>query len=130
MAPPIKRRKITYATKLEIVQEVERGGKKAHIARKHGVNESTIRTIYRDREKIRKVLKGNPGQATMHAFKVANPVLKTTEKLIGRYIARQNRNAVPIGGGGWQREGGATHQIIRKQGTVLYTNGRFHTYVM
>lgn len=110
MAPPITRTKIPYSKKLEIVQAIERGEKKAHLARKYGVNESTIRTVYKNKNKIRQVVRGNPTQATLlHSFKVANPVLKSTEKVLARYVRRQNRHGVPIDG-----------TVIRHKAKALY----------
>ena len=59
MAPPRPRKRMNYSEKLEIVLAIEKGEKKAHLARKYDVNESTIRTIFKDREKIKKMAKSS-----------------------------------------------------------------------
>lgn len=72
MAPPHSRKKLAYTTKLEIVQAIEKGEKKSALAKKYGVNESTIRTVYKNK-KIRKVVRASPAQTPIfHSFRVKN----------------------------------------------------------
>ena len=91
MAPPHSRKKLAYTTKLEIVQAIEKGEKKSALAKKYGVNESTIRTVYKNK-KIRKVVRASPAQTPIfHSFRVKNTVLKATESVLARYVHKQNR---------------------------------------
>ena len=62
MAPPISRgsgrkKLLTHAIKLEIIKKKEDGKGNTAIGREMGLSESTVRTVWKNREAIKKTVK-------------------------------------------------------------------------
>lgn len=47
---------LPVAEKIKIVQEVQNGAKKAHVAKKYGVSATTVGNIYKNRDELPKLL--------------------------------------------------------------------------
>ena len=84
-----KRKNLTYAQKLEIVKMIDKGQTKCSVGKKFGVNESTVRGIYQNREHIKSHMKLASSEAGAQAMRSGNQVLLKTEQLLGRYLERQ-----------------------------------------
>ena len=101
---------MTYAEKVEIVQAIERGEKKAHLTRKYNVNESTIHTIFKDRE-IKKMAKSSAVQSNtlMQSLTLRKLTLQDIERVIARFLQKQNRLGLPFNEG-----------MIRRKAKTIY----------
>ncbi|KAG7170882.1 Jerky protein-like 18 [Homarus americanus] len=85
------RRSLSYEVKYKIIQELEKGTRQVDLARQHGVNESTIRTIKKDAAKIKEHMKITKSTGASMIKYFHNQVLLKTEKLLVSYLVRQAR---------------------------------------
>uniref|UniRef100_UPI00358F3FBF tigger transposable element-derived protein 1-like n=1 Tax=Myxine glutinosa TaxID=7769 RepID=UPI00358F3FBF len=90
-----KRNNLTYADKFEIVQLIDNGEAKRSVGKKFGINESTVRSIYQNRDHIKAHMNLALSEAGAQAMQSRNQLLLKTEQLLGRYLERQaKRNLV------------------------------------
>ena len=93
---PKKYKRLSIADKLEIISRSERGVPKAQIARDYGVNESVVRGIVKNRDKL-EVMKG---EANLEKdFKVRDGKIKETERLLMIWIEDNNVRRIPMSRG-------------------------------
>ncbi|KAG7154044.1 Tigger transposable element-derived protein 1-like 30 [Homarus americanus] len=89
--PKKTRRSLSYEIKYKIIQELEKGTRQVDLARQHGVNESTIRTIKKDAAKIKEHMNITKSTGASMIKYCHNQVLLKTEKLLVSYLVRQAR---------------------------------------
>ncbi|KAG7166442.1 Tigger transposable element-derived protein 1-like 13 [Homarus americanus] len=94
--PKNTRRSLSYEVKYTIIQELEKGTRQVDLARQHGVNESTIRTIKKDAAKIKEHMKITKSTGASMIKYFHNQVLLKTEKLLVRYLVRQARRNMAV----------------------------------
>ncbi|KAG7174109.1 Tigger transposable element-derived protein 1-like 20 [Homarus americanus] len=94
--PKKTRRSLSYEVKYTIIQELEKGTRQVDLARQHGVNESTIRTIKKDAAKIKEHMKIKKSTGASMIKYFHNQVLLKTEKLLVRYLVRQARRNMAV----------------------------------
>ncbi|KAG7160341.1 Tigger transposable element-derived protein 1-like 21 [Homarus americanus] len=94
--PKKTRRSLSYEVKYTIIQELEKGTRQVDLARQHGVNESTIRTIKKDAAKIKEHMKITKSTGASMIKYFHNHVLLKTEKLLVRYLVRQARRNMAV----------------------------------
>ena len=72
--------------------------------------------MFKHQDKIREVIRDNPAKSTIwHSFRVKNPVLKTTERVLTQYVNRQNRDGVAIDGPmTWYKVKASFKEVARK----------------
>ncbi|KAG7171309.1 Tigger transposable element-derived protein 1-like 83 [Homarus americanus] len=94
--PKKTRRSLSYEVKYKIIQELEKGTRQIDLARQHGVNESTIRTIKKDVAKIKEHMKITKSTGASMIKYFHNQVLLKTEKLLVSYLVRQARRNMAV----------------------------------
>ena len=80
MAP--KRKTLSFEEKGVILDKLNRGMRVIAVANEYGVNESTIRTIRKNREKIRAALQAGNAASSKSLRSASNIVLARTEKIL------------------------------------------------
>ncbi|KAG7165637.1 Tigger transposable element-derived protein 1-like 58 [Homarus americanus] len=83
------RRSLNYEIKYKIIQELEKGTRQVDLARQHGVNESTIRTIKKDAAKIKEHMNITKSTGASMIKYCHNQLLLKTEKLLVSYLVCQ-----------------------------------------
>ncbi|XP_076030752.1 distal antenna-related isoform X2 [Oratosquilla oratoria] len=83
-----KRKNLTYAQKLEVVKLIDAGETKRSEGKKFGINESTVRGIYQNREHIKSHMTLASSEAASNVMRSSNLVLLRTERLLTRYLDR------------------------------------------
>ncbi|KAG7169142.1 Tigger transposable element-derived protein 1-like 38, partial [Homarus americanus] len=94
--PKKARRSLSYEIKYKIIQELEKGTRQVDLARQHGVNESTIRTIKKDAAKIKEHMNITKSTGASMIKYFHNQVLLKTEKLLVSYLVRQARRNMAV----------------------------------
>ncbi|KAG7164944.1 Tigger transposable element-derived protein 1-like 25 [Homarus americanus] len=94
--PKKTRRSLSYEIKYKIIQELEKGTRQVDLARQHGVNESTIRTIKKDAAKIKEHMNITKSTGASMIKYCHNQVLLKTEKLLVSYLVRQARRNMAV----------------------------------
>ncbi|KAG7171286.1 Jerky protein-like 30 [Homarus americanus] len=94
--PKKTRRSLSYEIKYKILQELEKGTRQVDLARQHGVNESTIRTIKKDAAKIKEHMNITKSTGASMIKYFHNQVLLKTEKLLVSYLVRQARQNMAV----------------------------------
>ena len=91
------RKGLPQTTKLDIIKRKDRGERNKDIARHYGVNESTIRTILKQRDGILQTAMalGVDG-GTSHRIRVADPALVLMERYLVHFCKKKSREGVPI----------------------------------
>ncbi|KAG7166916.1 Tigger transposable element-derived protein 1-like 19 [Homarus americanus] len=90
--PKKTRRSLSYEIKYKIIQELEKGTRQVDLARQHGVNESTIRTIKKDAAKIKEHMNITKSTGASMIKYFQNQVLLKTEKLLVSYLVLDTRS--------------------------------------
>ena len=87
---------MTIAQKVEVIRKVDSGRKKREVGRECDVNESTIRSICKNKDKILQMAKvlGKDMGSTRRVV-VPNTVLYA-EKYLSHYVQRQAAKGVPL----------------------------------
>uniref|UniRef100_UPI00358ECFDF tigger transposable element-derived protein 1-like n=1 Tax=Myxine glutinosa TaxID=7769 RepID=UPI00358ECFDF len=91
-----KRKNLTYAQKCEIVQLIDNGETKRSVGKKFGINESTVRGIYQNRDHIKAHMNLASSEAGAQAMRSRNQLLLKPEQLLGRYLERQAKRNLAI----------------------------------
>lgn len=91
-----KRKVLTLEAKLQIVKLLEKGEKISVISKRHGMNESSIRRIKSNAEKIKSSIVTSTSLSTKTIKKPRNPILEKTEKVLSFWIEDQNQKGVPL----------------------------------
>ena len=91
-----KRKNLSYAVKLEIVKLVESGQSKSSVGAKFGINESTVRGIYRKKDHIKAHMNLVSDTAGYNAVRSSNHVLLKTEQLLSRYLDRMAKRNLAV----------------------------------
>lgn len=60
--PPRVRKTLPYKVEEEIIADIEKGRRKADLASQHQDNESPIRTVWKNHDRIKAILHGSPGE--------------------------------------------------------------------
>lgn len=94
-----KRRILTLEAKLEIVKQLENGEKIAVLAKRHNMNESSIRRIKLNSEKIKNSVVCSTSLASKKIKKTRNSIIEKTEKLLSFWIEDQNQKRMPLNTG-------------------------------
>ncbi|KAG7167594.1 Tigger transposable element-derived protein 1-like 8 [Homarus americanus] len=94
--PKKTRHSLSYEVKYKIIQELEKGTRQVDLARQHGVNESTIRTIKKDAAKIKEHMNITKSTGASMIKYFHNQVLLKTEKLLVSYLVRQERRNMAV----------------------------------
>ncbi|KAG7170829.1 Tigger transposable element-derived protein 1-like 31 [Homarus americanus] len=94
--PKKTRRSLSYEIRYKIIQELEKGTRQVDLARQHGVNESTIRTIKKDAAKIKEHMNITKSTGTSMIKYCHNQVLLKTEKLLVSYLVHQARRNMAV----------------------------------
>ena len=87
----LKCRSLTFEVKGVILDKLDRGVRVCSLAREYNVNESTIRTIRKNADKVRASLCAGNVMTSWTFRSAANVVLAKTEKLLLLYLDRQGR---------------------------------------
>ncbi|KAG7170563.1 Tigger transposable element-derived protein 1-like 18 [Homarus americanus] len=94
--PKKTRRSLSYEIKYKIIQELEKGTRQVDLARQHGVNESTNRTIKKDAAKIKEHMNITKSTGASMIKYFHNQVLLKTEKLLVSSLVRQARRNMAV----------------------------------
>ncbi|KAG7158169.1 Tigger transposable element-derived protein 1-like 49 [Homarus americanus] len=94
--PKKTRHSLSYEIKYKIIQELEKGTRQVDLARQHGVNESTIRTIKKDAAKIKEHMNITKCTGASMIKYCHNQVLLKTEKLLVSYLVCQARRNMAV----------------------------------
>ena len=107
MAP--KRKTLSFEEKGVILDKLNRGMRVIAVANEYGVNESTIRTIRKNREKIRAALQAGNAASSKSLRSASNIVLARTEKILLKYLHRQAQAGI-----------GVDNTLLRKKACHFY----------
>lgn len=91
---PKKRKNLDFATKLEIIQRVERGEKKSSVAEAYGIPRSTLSTLLKNKEDIR-VKAAEKRQGTCRA---RAPAFEKIEKALYTWFLDVRARNLPVDG--------------------------------
>ncbi|KAK3875862.1 hypothetical protein Pcinc_019292 [Petrolisthes cinctipes] len=91
-----KRRSITMETKMDIIKKMESGGKVCEVARAFKLNPSTIRTICKDKVRIRDHLKNTVSMHSTMICKKRSGVIEEMERLVSEWIKDQHQRNIPL----------------------------------
>lgn len=91
-----KRHTITLETKVNIIKRHDSGEKVVDIARSYLMNESTIRTIIRDKERIKGHVRSAPQMQTTIITKKRGTVMEEMERLLCFWIEDQYQRRMPL----------------------------------
>ena len=94
-----KRKILTIGAKLEIAKELENGEKISVLARRHSMNESSIRKIKLNADKIKSSVACSTPLAAKTTKKLRNLVMEKTEKLLSFWIEDQNQKRMGLSSG-------------------------------
>lgn len=94
-----KRKILTLEVKLAIVKAIENGEKLSVLARRHNINESSIRRIKLNAEKIKSSVACSTPLSSKTTKKIRNSVIEKTEKLLSLWIEDQNQKRMAISSG-------------------------------
>ncbi|KAG7170357.1 Tigger transposable element-derived protein 1-like 23 [Homarus americanus] len=94
--PKKTRSSLSYEIKYKIIQELGKGTRQVDLARKHGVNGSTIRRIKKDAAKIKEHMNITKSTGASMIKYCHNQVLLKTEKLLVTYLVRQARRNMAV----------------------------------
>jgi len=100
---------LTLETKLTIIQQLENGETAASLGRFYNVNESSIRTIKKNAERIRNSVAQSCSLAAKKTVRVRNPLLEKTEKMLAIWVEDQNKKKMTV-----------NSRIIRTKALKLY----------
>ena len=86
-----KRKILTLEVKLTIVKTIENGEKISVLARRHNINESSIRRIKLNAEKNKNSVVCSTPLSAKTTTKIRNSVIEKTEKLLSFWIEDQSK---------------------------------------
>lgn len=111
MDTPMKKPRtiMTLGTKLNIIQRLENGETAASLGRFYNVNESSIRTIKKNAERIRNSVAQSCSSAAKKIVRVRNPLLEKIEKMLAIWVEDQNKKRMTV-----------NSRIIRTKALKLY----------
>lgn len=114
MAPPISRgsgrkKLLTHAIKLEIIKKKEDGKGNTAIGREMGLSESTVRTVWKNREAIKKTVKAYGASALDGRSRSSNPAVILMERYLAVFCERKAREGVEL-----------TNSYVRENATLMY----------
>jgi hypothetical protein len=111
MDAPVKRPRtvLTLETKLSIIQRLEYGETAASLGRLYNVNESSIRTIRKNAERIRNSVARSCSLTAKKTVRVRNPLLEKIEKMLAIWVEDQNKKKMVV-----------NSRIIRTKALKLY----------
>lgn len=111
MEVPMKRPRtvLTLETKLNIIQRLENGETAASLGRLYNVNESSIRTIKKNAERIRNSVAQSCSLAAKKTVRVRNPMLEKIEKMLVIWVEDRNKKKMAV-----------NSRIIRTKALKLY----------
>jgi DDE superfamily endonuclease./Tc5 transposase DNA-binding domain./CENP-B N-terminal DNA-binding domain. len=111
MDAPMKKPRtvLTLETKLNIIQRLENGETAASLGRFYNVNESSIRTIKKNAERIRNSVAQSCSLAAKKTVRVRNPLLEKIEKMLAIWVEDQNKKKMTV-----------NSRIIRTKALKLY----------
>ena len=93
---PPKRKTLTFEEKGIILDKLARGVRVITVANEYGVNESSIRTIRKNGDKIRAALLAGNAATSKSLRSASNIVLARTEKLLIKYLDRQRKSGIGV----------------------------------
>ena len=91
-----KRKILTLEAKLEIVKQLEKGEKISVLSKRHNMNESSIRRIKLNAEKIKSSVVCSTSLAAKTLKKPRNSIIEKTEKVLSFWIEDQNQKRMPL----------------------------------
>lgn len=87
---------MTLQQKGQVIDKVECGMKVVNVASSFQVNESTIRTILSNKEKIRQSLKAAAGDTSKVVKRASDQMLIKVDKLLALYVRRQEKAGISV----------------------------------
>ncbi|MCK5921306.1 MAG: hypothetical protein KAG66_10220 [Methylococcales bacterium] len=112
---PKKRMHLSLEQKVKVIKRIKAGERKTHVARSLGLNESTIRTIYKNKKDILACVKTFGGTSSAARSKVACRALIMTERYLEEYIRREESNNVPVNSAAIQHHALAYYKVAAKK---------------
>ncbi|XP_023706958.1 tigger transposable element-derived protein 1 isoform X2 [Cryptotermes secundus] len=111
MDAPLKRPRtvLTLDTKLSIIQRLENGETAASLGRLYHINESSVRTIKKNAERIRNSVAQSCSLTAKKTVRVRNPLLEKIEKMLAIWVEDQNKKKMVV-----------NSRIIRMKALKLY----------
>lgn len=97
--PPVKkkeRKSVTLELKMKVLRRMENGGKATIVGRDFGLSESTVRTIYKNREKIKISSESSTPISATKLSRSRSSILERMEKLLSVWIEDLNKKNTPL----------------------------------
>ncbi|KAG7161283.1 Jerky protein-like 41 [Homarus americanus] len=91
-----KRKMLKYAEKLEVMKQIDGGKSKRAVALTYGINESTIRGIYKMKDHIVKHMELAQTNALAQASRSPNQLLTKTKQPFVWYVQKQGRRNMAV----------------------------------
>ncbi|KAG7171426.1 putative CENP-B N-terminal DNA-binding domain-containing protein 7, partial [Homarus americanus] len=91
-----KRKSLTYAENLEVVKQIDGRKLKRAVALTYGINESTIRGIYKKKDHNVKHMELAQTKALAQACRSPHQLLMKTEQLLKRYVQKHGRRNMAV----------------------------------
>lgn len=90
------RKVVTIEKKLEVLNRYDRGEKTSLIVHATGLNESTLRTIRANADKIRASSVAGTSASSSQCSRARSTKMERMEKLLAQWIQHENKDNVPI----------------------------------
>uniref|UniRef100_A0A3B3RS84 HTH CENPB-type domain-containing protein n=1 Tax=Paramormyrops kingsleyae TaxID=1676925 RepID=A0A3B3RS84_9TELE len=90
------RKALTIEQKIEVIKRIENGEKIKSICLSLSLAQSTVHTIFANREKIRKSYESNVGGAKMHRVTSRHEVFEKLEKHLVEWMGTQANQGIPL----------------------------------
>ncbi|XP_066489716.1 tigger transposable element-derived protein 1-like [Tiliqua scincoides] len=90
------RKNITIDLKMQVLQCIEAGERQVDVGRRLGLGTSTIRTILKNGEKIKRSAKSTTPQSATKTSRSRNILLEKMEKRLSIWIEDQTQHCVPL----------------------------------
>ena len=104
------RKPLSLHQKVDIVRKIDAGATKSATAKRLGLNESTVRSIYKQRDKLLSTVKAAGAEGAAKRSRIWPEAKVRMEQLLEQYLRRQEARAIPI-----SRQTTITRYLQRRQ---------------
>jgi Tc5 transposase DNA-binding domain/CENP-B N-terminal DNA-binding domain len=94
----LKRKAVTLEVKIKMLDRLREGEKLGTVAKKFNLNESTVRTIRDNEEKIRSNVVVDSANSAKRVCRTRNPVMEIMEKAVMIWIEDNTQRRIPMSG--------------------------------
>nr|XP_008119379.1 PREDICTED: zinc finger protein 397 [Anolis carolinensis] len=129
-----KRRSISLATKMEIIQRVEAGERKSRVAQSLGLAQSTLKTILNQSDKIKSSVQNCSAVTVGILTRTRHSVIEKMERLLSIWVEEMRQHRVPVSQLAIQHKALSLFHQLKAQGhggateTFVASRGWFHKF--